>query len=73
MSEILFFLKKRKLKFCAFYFEYINMMEKIKYKRPQVSIVDYELDDNIAQGQGVSLRDTSIGTVSNGLEEISFP
>lgn len=49
------------------------MMEKIKYKRPQVSIVDYELDDNIAQGQGISVRDTSIGTESNGLEEISFP
>lgn len=45
-------------------------MKKFNYERPQVSIVDYELDRNIADTEHISVQGVEI-TVSG--EGVTFP
>ena len=46
-------------------------MKKFNYERPQVSIVDYELDRNIAEADAISADGTiEIGTKEGG---VTFP
>lgn len=49
------------------------MMKKFKYEMPQISIVDYELDQNVAGDQTVSEIGANISTEGHSVTDISFP